>query len=348
MSRPVEVTREIEADNYSEIIDVRSPAEFKEDHIPGAINLPVLNDEERSRVGTIYKQVNPFQAKKLGAALVSANISRAIEKNLIDRDKDYQPLIYCWRGGQRSMSMATILSRIGWKTTILDGGYKTYRAGVRKAIEEKCSQLDLMVISGLTGTGKTEILKQLYSRGEQVIDLEGLANHRGSLLGAEPDQPQPSQKYFESLLVQHISGFTPSKMTWIESESNKIGNIHCPESLWLKMKTAKTIEITADMNERIKYLLAQYPQLTESPELLKAKINPLNHHYGKKQIQAWHKMIDHKQWNEFVSSILENHYDPSYQRSISNNERTMAGKFNLPTINNTDIEKLVEQLLTKK
>ena len=152
------------------------------------------------------------------------------------------------------MSMATILSRIGWKTTVIEGGYKTYRAGVRKTIEEQCSQLDLMVISGLTGTGKTEIIKQLQSASEQVIDLEGLANHRGSLLGAEPDRPQPSQKYFESLLAQKISSFSSKRKTWIESESNKIGNIHCPEALWSKMKTAKMIEVTVDINVRVKFL----------------------------------------------------------------------------------------------
>jgi len=345
MSRPVEITSEIDPANYSEIIDVRSPSEFLEDHIPGAINLPVLNDKERAMIGTIYKQENPFQAKKLGAALISANISRAIKSNLIHRDKDYQPLIYCWRGGQRSMSMATILSRIGWKTTVIEGGYKTYRASVRKTIEEQCSQLDLMVISGLTGTGKTEIIKQLQSAGEQVIDLEGLANHRGSLLGEEPDRPQPSQKYFESLLAQNISGFSSKKVTWVESESNKIGNIHCPEALWLKMKTAKMIEVTVDINVRVKFLLAQYPHMTASPELLKEKINLLHHLYGKKQIREWCAMIDESDWEDFVQSLLEKHYDPSYRRAINNKQRTEVAQYELTALNESSIAELVQKLV---
>lgn len=344
MSRPVEVTKEINPDNYNEIIDVRSPAEFREDHIPGAINLPVLNDEERAKVGTIYKQMNPFQARILGAALISANISHAIKENLIDRDKGYQPLIYCWRGGQRSMSMATILSRIGWKTTVLEGGYKTYRAGVRKTIEEKCSQLDLMVISGLTGTGKTKILKQLQSVGEQVIDLEGLANHRGSLLGAEPDRPQPSQKYFESLLAQKISNFSSKRKTWIESESNKIGNIHCPEALWLKMKTAKVIKVTANTNVRVNFLLAQYPHMTASPDLLKEKINLLRNVYGKKQIKEWCEMIDQNSWKIFVQSLLEKHYDPSYRQAINNKQRTKAAEYELTALDESSIAELVQKL----
>ena len=344
MSRPIEITTEIDPASYSEIIDVRSPSEFCEDHIPGAINLPVLNDEERAMIGTIYKQENPFQAKKLGAALVSANISRAIKDNLIHRDKDYQPLIYCWRGGQRSMSMATILSRIGWKTTVIEGGYKTYRAAVRKTIEEQCGQLELMVISGLTGTGKTEILKQLHAMGEQVIDLEGLANHRGSLLGAEPNRAQPSQKYFESLLAQKMSGFSSKRITWIESESNKIGNIHCPEALWSKMKTAKMIEVTADTNVRVDFLLAQYPHMTASPKLLKEKINLLRHLYGKKQIEEWCAMINQNNWEIFVQSLLEKHYDPSYRRAINNKQRTGVAQYELTTLNESSIAELVQKL----
>ena len=346
MSPPVTITSEICPADFSEIIDVRSPAEFAEDHIPGAINLPVLNDEERATIGTIYKQESPFKAKKLGAALVSANIARAIRETLIDRGKDYRPLVYCWRGGQRSMSLATVLARIGWQTTVIEGGYKTYRKWVRKTIEEKCRALNLVVLAGLTGTGKTDILEQLHTRGEQVIDLEGLARHRGSLLGADPEQPQPSQKYFESLLAKTIAGFSPEKTTWVESESNKIGNIHCPESLWQNMKTADMIAISAPLDARVDYLLAQYPHMTDSPELLKKKIGLLQHRHGKEQIEEWLDLIDRKKWKSFVRSMLEKHYDPGYRRAIQCKQRAVISQHELHILDTAEIKRLVQKLVT--
>lgn len=346
MSAPITTVPVIDKAAYSAIIDVRSPSEFAEDHFPGAINLPVLDDEERAQVGTIYKQQSPFQAKKLGAALVAANISRGIQSQLMDQDKDFKPLVYCWRGGQRSMSLATILSRIGWQTSILDGGYKSYRSWVRNTIDEKCNELDFVVISGLTGTGKTEYLKQLETLGENVIDLEGLANHRGSLLGDDPDKPQPTQKFFESLLAEHITQMDSAKKCWVEAESNKIGNLHCPELLWKKMQTAEEIEISAEIPARIEYLLSHYRHMMNDPEKMIQKISMLRLRLGKKLITEWTTMINERDWYHFVESLLSNHYDPAYLNSRKRHTRRQTGTYALDEITEENISSSCRDILS--
>lgn len=232
-------------ETHSEIIDVRSENEFAEDHIPGAINLPVLHNEERKTIGTIYKQISAFEAKKLGASLVCKNISEQIYQYFIHKKPYYSPLVYCWRGGQRSQSLAVILSEIGWQVKVIKGGYKTYRNYVCQQLQSLPLQFNYRVISGLTGTGKTVFLHCLKKEGYQVLDLEKIANHRGSLLGQEWEnnlQIQPSQKYFDSLLLQEFNQFDPSQPIWIESESYKIGNVYLPGSLWKKMKQSACFE----------------------------------------------------------------------------------------------------------
>lgn len=193
-----------EPHRFSDVIDVRSPAEFADDRIPGAINLPVLDDAERVRVGTIYKQVSPFEARKVGAALVSRNIARHIDDHFVRQGKDYRPLVYCWRGGQRSGSLATVLSQIGFRVTVLQGGYKTYRGEVMDRLRDLPKRFDFRILAGATGSAKTRVLRALDAAGGQVLDLEDLACHRGSLLGPEPDAPQPAQRLFESLLHHRL------------------------------------------------------------------------------------------------------------------------------------------------
>ena len=244
------------------------------------------------------------------------------------------------------MSLATVLSRIGWKTSVLEGGYKNYRAWVRHMIEKTCGSLDFTVISGLTGTGKTEILKQLGNLGEQIIDLEGLANHRGSLLGDDPNKPQPTQKYFESLLAQHLCRFDSSTNCWVESESNKIGNLHCPEILWQKMQTADEIEISADMPSRIDYLLSYYEHMTLQPENMIRKISLLKQRHGGEQISEWTAMIQNNDWHHFVESILNKHYDPAYLKSRKRHERRINGQYSLHVISPEEIESLCRQILS--
>ncbi len=344
MSCPIEKVSVLNLDQYAEIIDVRSPAEFAEDHIPGAINLYVLDDEQRKEVGTLYKQVSPFEAKKRGAALISRNIAHWLDTHFAHKDKRYRPLVYCWRGGQRSLGMATILSRIDWRTDLVEGGYKHYRHQVRDTLEE-ASDLKLVVVAGLTGTAKTVILKTLEALGEQVIDLEGLANHRGSLLGHQPHQPQPSQKYFESLLVKKVSSLSKNRITWIEAESNKIGQVHCPEALWKNMRKSPTVHVEAPLESRIKHLLGEYQFFTQEAASLKAKLAFLTVLRGEALVQKWYRQIDNGHWEEFVTSMLDEHYDLSYSRSIKRDERPNLGTFSWESLEEAQIDRLANEMI---
>lgn len=345
MSRPVNSVSMSELEHYSEIIDVRSPSEFAEDHIPGAINCFVLDDAQRAEVGTLYKQVSPFEAKKLGASLISGNIAHWTQEHFLSKPKSYKALVYCWRGGQRSMSLATVLARIGWDISLVEGGYKQYRAHVRKTLENTCPKLDLTLITGLTGTAKTSILQQLEHQGEQMIDLEGLANHKGSLLGKNSQQPQPSQKFFESLLTAKIKSFDITQRIWIESESNKIGNLQCPDALWQQMKQASAIEITAPLDARVKYLLSDYPYFTKKPDELNNKINHLRELHGTRRIEQWSQLIAKNAWPEFVGQILEQHYDPAYTRSMKHNRRTIVDTIHSIILDEQRIHDIAKQLI---
>lgn len=319
MARTPQTTATPWDENYSEIIDVRSPNEFAIDHYPGAINLPVLDDEQRAEVGTIYVQDSPFRARKLGAAYVSANISNHLHQHFADKDKDYAPLLYCWRGGQRSRSMAIILSQIGWNVTLIDGGYKTYRAHVRDHLQELPNQFQYRVLCGMTGTGKTEILKKLAQTGVQVLDLEGLANHRGSLLGQAwqgAPEPQPSQKYFETLLLAKLEGFDRDRPVWVESESSKIGKVYLPAPLWHQLKASPGVELQVPRAARVQFLLQSYPHMVENPDFLKSKLQRLKGRHSNETIVQWFAWIDAGEWPTFVAALLETHYDPAYQRSL--------------------------------
>jgi tRNA 2-selenouridine synthase len=334
---------------YTEIIDVRSESEFAEDHIPAAINLPVLDNAERAEVGTIYKQ-SPFTARKKGAALVAKNISQHLLEHFASKDKDYRPLVYCWRGGQRSNSMASVLSQIGWQVTVLEGGYKTYRTYVREQLEKLPENFNYRLLCGLTGSGKTYILRQLKQRGDQVLDLEEIANHRGSLLGEEwsgKPTPQPSQKYFESLLLQQLQSFESSKTVWVESESNKIGRVYLPQFLWQKMKQAKAVEIQLPLTARVQFLLQEYPHLVTHPDILKAKLALLKSRYGRDKLNQWYQLIDTEKWEIFVQDVLQSHYDPSYTQSIERDFTKVERVLSVPDLSDASIEQLIPSLMPK-
>lgn len=339
------------AETYSEIIDVRSKSEFVEDHIPGAINLPVLDDAERAEVGTIYKQICPFTARKIGAALVAKNISQHLIEHFASKEKDYRPLVYCWRGGQRSNSMALVLTQIGWQVTVLQGGYKTYRTYVRDQLEQLPEQFTYQLLCGLTGSGKTYILRQLSQCGAQVLDLEGLANHRGSLLGEEWEgkpAPQPSQKYFESLLLLQLQSFEPSEPVWVESESNKIGRVYLPQALWQKMKQATCVEIQLPLSSRVQFLLQEYPHLMTHPDVLKAKLQLLKSRYGGQKLNEWYQLIDAGQWETFVQDVLQSHYDPTYTQSMGRDFTKVERVLSVPDLSDASIDKLVDSLILNR
>lgn len=301
------------------IIDVRSPAEFELDHIPGALNCPVLDNDERILIGTLYKQESPFTAKKRGAALVAKNIAIHLESHFIDMPREWRPLIYCWRGGERSGAFTHILQRIGWKAMQLDGGYQGFRRQVVAELDAAVNQFSFRVICGMTGSGKTRVLHELMKQGEQVLDLEGLANHRGSVLGGDPLEPQPTQKAFETRLWNALRSMDPARIIYVESESKKVGGVHVPDALMERIRDGECLEIRASNATRVAWLMREYQHfLTDTPEL-ESKLQMLNARYGKETIAAWCDQARKGQFTELVDDLLIKHYDPSYQSSIERN-----------------------------
>jgi tRNA 2-selenouridine synthase len=307
-----------ELDTYDCIIDARSESEFALDHLPGAINCPVLNDEERIRIGTMYKQVNAFEAKKVGAALVSKNIARHIETLWLDKPREWRPLVYCWRGGNRSGSLAHILAKIGWPAVQLDGGYKAYRAHVSAALEETPA-LEFRVVCGTTGSGKSRLLEVLDAIGAQVLDLEQLAAHRGSVLGNLPSCPQPSQKMFETSIWDKLRRFDPARPVFVESESKKVGQLRVPDALMQKMRGSPCISLTLSRPNRVRLLMEDYRHFTDSPDTLNAQLDCLVKLHGREKINAWHEMANGGAMPLLVDQLLVEHYDPAYLRSIDRN-----------------------------
>ena len=315
---------------FSEVIDVRSPAEFEEDHIPGAINLPCMSNEQRHEVGLLYDS-SPFEARKVGAAHVCRNMALHMDTHFASKDKSYRPLVYCWRGGQRSGSVALILAEVGFRASILQGGYKYYRACVQAELKMLPSAVagQLRLLSGPTGSCKTRLLKRLRHHGHQVLDLEGAANHRGSVLGGQL-LPQPSQKAFETRLHSLLSGLDATKPIWLESESSNIGRIQVPHALFEAMKQAPRFEVRMPLQQRVAATLEEYSDLTRNSGKLKELMAPLERYTPRDTWGSWMRHIDHAQWPQFVELLLLEHYDPKYHRS----QKSHAEKYNPPS---TDI-----------
>ena len=332
---------------FDTIIDVRSPLEFAEDHIVGAINCPVLSDLERQKVGTIYKKESSFKAKIIGSSLTAKNIAFHIENNFMEKKGSWQPLIYCWRGGQRSKAFSLVLSEVGWRTNQLKGGYKEYRNQVINFLDNIGPKLKITLISGKTGSAKTKILKSIENEGGQILDLEGLANHKGSLLGKIPDLIQPSQKFFESLIFNKIQNLNLKDKIYIEAESSKIGNIHIPKSIWKKMINSPRIEISANVELRAKFLVSDYDYMCNDPTLINPIIKGLKNRLSKKLFDEWTNLIDRKKWFDLTKSFLENHYDPSYSSNTIKNDRKVIEKITVTSLNNSDIKDIAKRILNK-
>ena len=330
---------------FDTIIDVRSPLEYEEDHIIGSINCPVLNDQERIIVGTIYKKESTFKAKIIGSSLTARNIAKHIEEKFINQQGSWQPLVYCWRGGQRSKAFSIILSEVGWRTCQLEGGYKKYRNEVINFLNRIGSKLKIILISGKTGSAKTKILQNIKLQGGQILDLENLANHKGSLLGKIPGLKQPSQKLFESKLYHQIKQLDLRKNIYIEAESSKIGNIHIPKTIWAKMIISPRIEIEADLELRSSFLLKDYRYMCENPELIKPIIYGLKNRLSKKLINDWLELITKKLWLDLTKSFLENHYDPSYSSNTIKNDRKVIKKIQAKSFSKEEISEITKLIL---
>jgi tRNA 2-selenouridine synthase len=311
-------------DDFDEVVDVRSPAEFAIDHLPGAVNCPVLDDEERARVGTLYKQVSPFAARKLGAALVVKNIALHIEGPFASRDQRWKPLIYCWRGGKRSGSMVHVLREIGWEAAALQGGYQSYRRAVRMQLEELPPRFDYRVICGPTGSGKSRLLQTLAAGGAQVLDLEALAKHRGSVLGDLPGDPQPAQKMFESLIWHALRKFDTARPVFVEAESRRIGSLRVPERLLERMRASTCVRVHAPITDRVRFLLGEYRHLLEEPTWLKLLLSRLSALHSEEIVGRWIAQIDASDWKALVADLLATHYDPAYLRSMDKNYPGLA------------------------
>lgn len=309
---------------FDEIIDVRTPAEFAEDHIPGAINCPVLDDTERIVVGTLYQQVSPFEARKVGAALVSKNIARHLQEHFQDRPKPWKPLIYCWRGGQRSGAMNIIFSQIGWASSQLEGGYKAYRRDTLQQLGELPQRFNFQIICGPTGCGKSRMLRTLLDAGQQVLDLEALANHRGSVLGQLPDQLQPSQRWFDTLLLQELRQLDPSRPVYVEAESNRIGLITLPDALCKAMHSSACVFLEVPLAARVKFLLEDYRFYCDQPERLITQLEVLKPLYGKARLESWSTLARAGEFGTLVEELLVQHYDPAYFRSMHHHYTHLA------------------------
>ncbi|KHJ62634.1 tRNA 2-selenouridine(34) synthase MnmH [Burkholderia glumae] len=317
-------------DEFDEIIDVRTPLEYAEDHIPGALNAPVLSNDERVIVGTMYKQESPHEATRIGAAWVARNIATHLETTFADRPLNWRPLIYCWRGGKRSGSMTTWLNLIGWRARQLDGGYKTYRRSVVDALGALPARFRYIVLTGRTGSGKTQLLGALARAGAQTLDLERLAVHRGSLLGALPGAEQPTQKGFETALVLALRGLDPARPVFVEAESRKIGRIALPDAILAGMREARCVAVETARDERVALLLRDYEHLFDDPVAFVQQLTRLTELHGHARIREWQRLAESGERGELFESLIDLHYDPAYARSSRAAFRQLAGALPFP------------------
>jgi tRNA 2-selenouridine synthase len=329
---------------FDALIDVRSPSEFAEDHAPGAINLPVLDDAERAEVGTIYVQESRFRARRIGAAFVARNIARHLETALAAQPGSFRPLIYCWRGGQRSNAMATVLSQVGWRAAVLEGGYRTYRRHVKTRLYDETADLRLVMLDGHTGSAKTGILNRVAARGVQTLDLEDLAQHRGSLLGALPGRPQPSQKMFESRLLAAMERLDPDRPTLVEAEASKIGQRMVPPALWRLMTAAPRISLQVPHAARARYLAGVYADSVGDLDALEALLARLPGRHGRKTVAAWRDLAEAGELETLAAALIEVHYDPAYGRVAALDPRPRLGVVPLEGLSNAEQEAAADRI----
>ena len=329
---------ELQHHGFDTLIDVRSPAEYAEDHVPGAINLPALSNAQRAEVGTIYKQVSPFAARKLGAAMVARNVADHVDGPLAGKDGSWRPLVYCWRGGQRSGSVSTILSQIGWRSETIAGGYQSYRRLVQDYLYNAALPHPIILLDGYTGTAKTAILARLAARGVQTIDLEGLANHRGSLLGAM-EGGQPAQRGFETALATAMLALDPTAPVVLEAESSKIGKLVIPPALWYPMRTAPRIVVSAPLEARAAYLTRSYADMVTDTHALASRLSMLRRLRGYAMVDGWLELLRQHAFKDLAESLMREHYDPAYARSRKLDERTIIGEVTAPSLTDDALDR---------
>ncbi len=333
--------------DFSTIIDARSESEHAEDRLPGAQNWPVLNDAQRADIGTEYKQVSPFDARKRGAAMVSANIAQLVQTRVMDKARDWRPLVYCWRGGQRSGALSLVLGEIGFQVSVLDGGYRDFRRAVLAELQGLPARFDFRVLCGRTGSAKSRLLRALAEQGAQVLDLEDLACHRGSVLGPEPGRPQPSQKAFDTALWQALRALDPARPVYTEGESRLIGRLRLPQELIDRLRAASVLQVQMSLAARVDFLLLDYEHFVNDAESLCRRLSALVDLRGRATVERWQAQARAGAWSEMVAELLTQHYDPSYLKSMRLHFATfdLAQVIDLPDAQATTLQSAATQLL---
>ena len=301
---------------YALVIDARSPHEYEEDHLPGAINLPVVDDAEFAEVGITHK-TDKHGAYLIGVGYSLRNMAEHIKPLIAKYGKQDRMLVYCFRGGKRSKLWADNLRTIGFEVDVLRGGWKNYRRWVRLSLETLPRHFEFRVLSGATGCGKTRLLHALQGVGEQVLDLEAIASHRGSLIGALPGQRQPTQKYFDTMLLDAMRKFDPELPVWLEAESKKIGNLQLPDALHEAMHRTTPIRLSAPMHERIRLWREDYPHFVDDPKGMVEMLSPLKPLIGGEELTSWRQLAADDRVDELFERVMTRHYDPCYQRTTA-------------------------------
>lgn len=322
---------------FNTIIDARSESEYALDRLPGAANWPTLNNQERHAVGTEYKQVSAFDARKRGAVMAARNIARHIETHCADKPKGWKPLVYCWRGGQRSGSLSLVLSQIGFDVHIIDGGYKAFRAEMLIDTARLATIFDYRVICGPTGSGKTRLLTSLAAAGAQVLDLEALAEHRSSVLGLIPGQPQPSQKHFDTRIWDALRKLDPNQLVWAESESKKVGNVSVPDALMAALRASHCARLELPVEERVKLLMEDYDFFVKDPVFFCERLDVLKDLRGNAVIDDWKARVHAGLVEGVVRELLEIHYDPGYASSTRRNYQQFDASYVIATGSRADL-----------
>lgn len=326
MAKTIDISEFILVANNHRILDVRTNAEYEQGHFPGAENIPLFSNEERAIVGTIYKKEGKQKAVLKGLELVGPRMSEIVQ-TILEKNNSKKILLYCWRGGMRSNSVAWLLEQCGIQTVLLKGGYKQFRKKVLSSFENK---KNILVLGGKTGSSKTDVLHLLKEKGEQVIDLEKLANHKGSAFGGLGEEMQPSQEMFENNLFWSLSQLNPSNTIWIEDESRLIGKKIIPEGLWTQMRSAPVAFIDLPKEERINYLVMHYGKF--SAEELKKSIAHIQKRLGGLDSKIALEGIDKNDLYKTCEISLK-YYDKAYEHGLSKRDTHTIKKHCFEKIN---------------
>lgn len=336
MSKEIQIEKFLELSNTTPIIDVRSPAEYEQAHIPGALNLPLFSNEERELVGTIYKQKGKVKAVTAGLEIVGPKLVTFTKFALSLKSESI--LIHCWRGGMRSASMAWLLETVGLKCNILTGGYKSYRKYIREQLE---TPYNIILLGGFTGSGKTDLLKILDKSGNQIIDLEGLAHHKGSAFGAIGESPQPSTEMFENILYKELSKLDSSKPIWVEDESRNIGRVFIPEPFWLQMRQSPLVVIDATFEQRVERLMRDYGGY--QTESLKASIQKIEKRLGYDKCKLALEACENNNIKT-AAQICLLYYDKAYNSQLVNRFGEKLNTMPKVIFDPTNSQKIITQL----